>query len=92
MDRNQEPQRRIRIGLTGLAFVFLLVLLGTAISRSGNGGEGAQANVSLPNASAGPNEPLAEIGAAPGQTPGDDIAGRAAKAAQAAKTGKHPAK
>ena len=26
--------QRIRIGLTGLAFVFLLVLLGTAISRS----------------------------------------------------------
>ena len=91
VDRNQEPQRRIRIGLTGLAFVFLLVLLGTAISRSGNG-EGAPANVSLSNASAGPNEPLAEIGAAPGQTPGDDIAGRAAKAALAAKTGKHPAK
>ncbi|MEO7504570.1 MAG: hypothetical protein ABIT69_05235 [Sphingomicrobium sp.] len=84
-DRNQEPQRRIRIGLTGLAFVFLLVLLGTAISRSGNDGEGAAANVALPNESAGPNEPLAEIGAAPGQTPGDDIAGRAAKSA-AAKT------
>ena len=28
--------QRIRIGLTGLAFVFLLVLLGTAISRSGD--------------------------------------------------------
>ena len=27
--------QRVRIGLTGLAFVFLLVLLGTAISRSG---------------------------------------------------------
>ncbi len=87
-DRNQEPQRRIRIGLTGLAFVFLLVLLGTAISRSGNGSEGTPVNVALPNESAGPNEPLAEIGAAPGQTPGDDIAGRAAKAAaaKAAKT------
>ena len=38
--RMQEPSsseriQRIRIGLTGLAFVFLLVLLGTAISRSG---------------------------------------------------------
>ena len=31
----EERVQRIRIGLTGLAFVFLLVLLGTAISRSG---------------------------------------------------------
>ena len=83
-DRNQEPQRRIRIGLTGLAFVFLLVLLGTAISRSGDNGEGAPANLSVENNSTGPNEPLAEIGAAPGQTPGDDEAGRAANAANAA--------
>lgn len=83
-DRNQEPQRRIRIGLTGLAFVFLLVLLGTAISRSGDNGEGAPANLSVENNSTGPNEPLAEIGAAPGQTPGDDKAGRAANAAKAA--------
>ncbi len=32
----EERMQRIRIGLTGLAFVFLLVLLGTAISRSGD--------------------------------------------------------
>lgn len=54
---------RIRIGLTGLAFVFLLVLLGTAIIR--NGAE-PPANASV-NAS-GPNEPLAELGVAPGQS------------------------
>jgi hypothetical protein len=30
----EERMQRIRIGLTGLAVVFLLVLLGTAISRS----------------------------------------------------------
>ena len=33
--QGEERMQRIRIGLTGLAFVFLLVLLGTAISRSG---------------------------------------------------------
>lgn len=54
--------QRIRIGLTGLAFVFLLVLLGTAIIR--NGGDTATNNVA--NAAA-PNEPLAELGVAPGQ-------------------------
>ena len=56
-----EPQQRIRAGLTGLAVVFLLVLLGTAISRSSEQGSPANA------VAAEPNEPLAEIGAAPSQ-------------------------
>lgn len=58
-----EPQQRVRIGLTGLAVVFLLVLLGTAISRSGD-------DSPLPSnlmVNAAPEEPLAEIGAAPSQ-------------------------
>lgn len=53
--------QRIRIGLTGLAFVFLLVLLGTAISRGGDEPTNTAAEASEPN------EPLAELGAAPGQ-------------------------
>lgn len=61
----QERIQRIRIGLTGLAFVFLLVLLGTAISRSGDDPLATPAqNAAL--AADEPNEPLAEIGAAPG--------------------------
>ena len=61
----QERIQRIRIGLTGLAFVFLLVLLGTAISRSGDDPLASPAqNAAL--AGDEPNEPLAEIGAAPG--------------------------
>lgn len=57
--------QRIRIGLTGLAFAFLLVLLGSAISRSGtddtppNAAEQARADRE-------PSEPLAELGVAPG--------------------------
>ena len=58
----EERIQRIRIGLTGLAFVFLLVLLGTAISRSGED----PAMPPVQNELAEPNEPLAEIGAAPG--------------------------
>lgn len=55
--------QRIRIGLTGLAFAFLLVLLGSIISRSShdeptNAVQQATANE--------PNEPLAELGVAPG--------------------------
>jgi hypothetical protein len=61
----EERMQRIRIGLTGLAFVFLLVLLGTAISRSGEEplGSDGQNELAVPEE---PNEPLAEIGAAPG--------------------------
>jgi hypothetical protein len=65
--QGEERMQRIRIGLTGLAFVFLLVLLGTAISRS------SEDSVAPPSqnemaADEKPSEPLAEIGAAPGAT------------------------
>ena len=55
--------QRIRIGLTGLAFAFLLVLLGSIISRSSrdnisNAAEQAAANE--------PSGPLGGLGVAPG--------------------------
>jgi hypothetical protein len=59
--------QRVRIGLTGLAFVFLLVLLGAAISRWGQG-ETANNAVAEINANAEPTEPLAELGVAPGDS------------------------
>lgn len=59
--------QRIRIGLTGLAFAFLLVLLGSVISRSGRDGAAGQAAHNDTN-TAEPNEPLAELGVAPGAT------------------------
>jgi len=57
--------QRIRIGLTGLAFAFLLVLLASIISRSGRD-EGQQAAANAEANAAEPNEPLAELGVAPG--------------------------
>ncbi|HXH00548.1 MAG TPA: hypothetical protein VNI79_09095 [Sphingomicrobium sp.] len=66
--------QRVRIGLTGLAFVFLLVLLGTAISRSGDSpASTAVAANGLSNDSV-PDEPLAELGVAPGQSTTDNRA------------------
>jgi hypothetical protein len=54
--------QRIRIGLTGLAFAFLLVLLGSIISRSSR-----DVNSAAQQATANePSEPLAELGVAPG--------------------------
>jgi hypothetical protein len=73
--------QRVRIGLTGLAFVFILVLLGAVFSRSptnespitGNmierqlkgGNHVAPAEPSAGN-EALPQEPLAQLGVAPG--------------------------
>ena len=60
--------QRIRIGLTGLAFAFLLVLLGSVISRSGSDDNMIDAGDA---AESEPNEPLAELGVAPG-APSED--------------------
>ncbi|UAK24934.1 hypothetical protein [Sphingomonas nostoxanthinifaciens] len=58
--------QRVRVGLTGLAFVFLLVMLATALLHQ------AGADTAAENAAAnaqGPSEPLAELGVAPGNPP-----------------------
>ena len=65
VDNAGTSAQRIRIGLTGLAFAFLLVLLGSVISRSGSDERAAEA-VEQADANAAPNEPLAELGVAPG--------------------------
>jgi hypothetical protein len=73
--------QRVRIGLTGLAFVFILVLLGAVFSRSptsespitGNmverqlkgGNQPAPAETGTGNETV-PKEPLAQLGVAPG--------------------------
>ena len=63
--------RRVRVGLTGLAFVFLLVMLATALisvatDRNGNLA-GNPANTDAPA------EPLAQLGVVPGN-PATDAA------------------
>lgn len=55
--------QRIRIGLTGLAFAFILVLLGSIISRSTHDEVSSAAQQASANE---PSEPLAELGVAPG--------------------------
>ena len=55
--------QRIRIGLTGLAFAFLLVLLGSIITRSSRSETNNATSQAVANE---PSEPLAELGVAPG--------------------------
>ena len=63
----KERVQRVRIGLTGLAFVFVLVLIGAAITNWSI--DPPTANQVIANAMPSePNEPLAEIGAAPGDS------------------------
>ena len=63
----KERVQRVRIGLTGLAFVFVLVLIGAAITNWST--DPPTANQVIANAMpTEPNEPLAEIGAAPGES------------------------
>lgn len=62
----QQPgssAQRIRIGLTGLAFAFLLVLLGSIISRSSHDDSTNRLQQAAANE---PSEPLAEVGVTPG--------------------------
>lgn len=55
--------QRIRYGLTGLAFVFLIVLVGTAITSNE---ETPPAGKEASNLAQPPSDPLAELGVAPG--------------------------
>ena len=69
--------QRVRIGLTGLACVFLLVIFAAAFAgivrrqaHPTDGSAGATANASdEANSAELPKEPLAELGVAPGNTP-----------------------
>ena len=67
VDHAGTTAQRVRIGLTGLAFAFLLVLLGSVISRSSDDRSPAEKAADV-NAVANqePSEPLAELGVAPG--------------------------
>ena len=55
--------QRIRIGLTGLAAAFIIVLFASAISRSSHDDISNAAQQATANE---PSEPLAELGVAPG--------------------------
>jgi hypothetical protein len=66
--RTGTTAQRVRIGLTGLAFAFLLVLLGSIISRSGSDENEVAATNATTNGASEPSEPLAELGVAPGKT------------------------
>jgi hypothetical protein len=86
--------QRVRIGLTGLAFVFILVLLGAIFTSPSNEESAANAvkrqlggGGSAPSAAgndASPTEPLAKLGVAPGNADENTGGSPAAPAAPAA--------
>lgn len=70
--------QRVRVGLTGLACVFLLVMLATALLRLADSGDATTNQASVVLNTAAPAEPLAQLGVAPGNTPPDTSAKAAA--------------
>jgi hypothetical protein len=82
--------QRVRIGLTGLAFVFLAVLLAAVFTRDPAGEQpltpdlieqqraDPEAAPALEPPSAGPTEPLAELGVAPGNADANSTASESA--------------
>jgi len=75
----RETMQRVRIGLTGLALVFLLVLLGEVVRSVSD--DSVPANIagqaSNPDAAANgqePTEPLGQLGVAPGNADSDNAA------------------
>jgi hypothetical protein len=88
--------QRVRIGLTGLAFVFLAVLLAAIITREPAGEEPITPNLIERRAQgagqAGQEapppkraEPLAELGVAPGNAESNNVAAAAAQTAEPAR-------
>jgi hypothetical protein len=63
---------RVRVGIFGLAWVFLLVMLATAFVHVAN--EQQSGNSAAASNMAAPSEPLAELGVAPGNPDQDQPA------------------
>ena len=77
--------QRVRIGLTGLAFVFVLVLLAAVftspseeqpITANSLAQQLAPGNPAANAAEAEPKEPLAELGVAPGNADSNETGGK----------------
>jgi hypothetical protein len=87
--------QRVRIGLTGLAFVFLVVLLAAVFTRNPTREApitpnlieqqkaGAHAPVQAPATTPQPTEPLAQLGVAPGNADSNGTAAAPPAAAPA---------
>ncbi|HEX8192201.1 MAG TPA: hypothetical protein VF552_04810 [Allosphingosinicella sp.] len=90
---NIQRMQRVRIGLTGLAFVFVLVLLATILVRRPSEEAPLTANLvdqqtgqraGGGNAMGEPQEPLAELGVAPGNAETNTSNSKAGRPAGAA--------
>lgn len=93
MRDDEGLSQRVRVGLTGLACVFLLVLLAASlfglVSREAvvPKGQMIDANGAMTaNSADPPKEPLAELGVAPGNVPDQSVLENHAAAAPAPRT------
>ena len=73
----RETMQRVRIGLTGLALVFLFVLLGEVVRSVSDDSVPTNINgeATIPGSATNgqePTEPLAQLGVAPGNADSDN--------------------
>lgn len=78
-DPRDAAMQRVRVGLTGLAAVFLLTLLAASVlgmlgQDEPRGARLANGSVAANAAADPPKEPLAELGVAPGGNPSKPVA------------------
>lgn len=73
-DEGRALMQRIRVGLTGLACVFLIVMLAAAFLRMTGETPKADTPAQTTANEATPNEPLAQLGVAPGTSLSDSDA------------------
>jgi len=77
-EKRRDGMQRVRIGLTGLATVLLIVALATAVFRAVD--RQAVGNTALPNvdnSDKSKDEPLADLGVAPGAPSENAVAAQA---------------
>lgn len=66
-EKRRDGMQRVRVGLTGLAVVLLIVALATAVLRTVDRQVvGNNATPSVENSDKSKDEPLADLGVAPG--------------------------
>ena len=68
-----EDMQRVRIGLTGLGFVFVVVLLAAALTGAPDGDKASANGITAAESDnkTAPQEPLAELGVTPGNGDGN---------------------
>lgn len=71
-EEGRDGMQRVRVGLTGLAVVLVLLAVATALFRTVDQQIPANTSAAAANSAESQDEPLADLGMAPGAAPEDN--------------------